>query len=229
MRRAFFAIATLVLSFASASAGLVYNVKACTPGVDCTIGSHGTSSGSGPSNADFRTFFSTQLGVDLSSDTFTWSTASNANGYMFGHVDDTTFNIHTAYLWNGSSLQCCTLDEPYAITDGNDHNLFIGIDPAGVSNAGQPLSPAFLAGPGGPMGLAPVDYTLTAAALALIGDAWGSVQFQNIDNANVILASWDGPTGWLLFTPETTVPAPEPAAALLLVPALLMMRRVRRR
>jgi hypothetical protein len=224
MRRAIFAFATLVLSVASASAGLVYNVKACTPGVACTIGSHGTSSGSGPSNTDFRTFFSTQLGVDLSSDTFTWSTASNANGYMFGHVDDATFNIHTAYLWNGSSLQCCILDDPYAITDGNDHNLFIGIDPADVSNAGQPLSPAFLAGPGGPMGLAPVSYTLTPEAAALIGDLWYTVAFQSIDNNNVILASWLG--GTLLFTPVAT---PEPAAALLLLPALLMVGRFRRR
>jgi hypothetical protein len=225
MRRAIFSIATLVLSVASASAGLVYNAKVCTPGVNCTIGSHGTSSGSGPSNADFRTFFSTQLGVDLSSDNFTWETKSNANGYFFGHVDDATFNIHTAYLWNGSSLQCCTLDEPYAITDGNDHNMFIGIDPAGVSNAGQPLSPAFLAGPGGPLGLAPLSYTLTPEALALIGDAWLSVAFQSIDNSNKILASWSG-SGMLLFTPVAT---PEPAAALLLLPALLMMRRFRRR
>jgi hypothetical protein len=224
MRRAIFAMATLVLSLASASAGLVYNAKACTPGVDCTIGSHGTSSGSGPSAADFRTFFSTQFGVDLSSDTFTWETKTNANGYFFGRVDDTTYNIHTAYLWNGSSLQCCLLDEPYAITDGNDHNMFIGIDPADVSNDGQPISPAFLAGPGGPMGLAPVSYTLTPEATALIGDLWYTVVFQSIDNSNTILASWAG--GALLFTPVAT---PEPAAALLLLPALLMMRRFRRR
>lgn len=227
MRRAIFAMATLILSLASASAGLVYNAKACTPGVDCTIGSHGTSSGTGPSNADFRTFFTTHLGVDLSSDNFTWTTASNANGYVFGHVDDTTFNIHTAYLWNGSSLQCCTLDDPYAIADGNDHNIFIGTDLYGVSNAGQPIFPAFLAVPGGPDALTPLDYALTPAAEALIGDAWFTVVFQSIDNSNTILASWAGPTGWLLLTPDASVP--EPAAALLLVPALMMMRRFRRR
>ena len=231
MRRAIFVITMLVLGLAPASAGMGYDARACTPGFDCAIGSHGTSSGSGPSNADFRTFFTTNLGVDLSSDNFTWTMASNANGYVFGHVDDTTFNIHTAYLWNGSSLQCCTLDDPYAITDGNDHDIFIGTDLAAVSNAGQPLFPAFLAGPSGPDALAPIDYALTPAAEALIGDAWFSVVFQSIDDDNVILASWAGPTGWLLFTPGTIIspaPAPEPAAALLLLPALLLMRRLRR-
>lgn len=227
MRRAIFLIAVLVLvlSLAPASAGLVYNVRTCTPGVDCTIGSHGTSSGSGPTNADFQTFFEKLLGVDLSSETFTWNTKSNANGYIFGRVDGPDFSISTSYLWNGSSLLCCWLDDPYAITDGNDHNIFIGTDPNGISNFGQPLLPAFLAQPGGPMGLTPLDYSLTPEALTLIGDAGYTIVFQSIDNSDKILASWSGP-GMLLFTPVAT---PEPAAALLLLPALLMMRRFRRR
>jgi hypothetical protein len=223
MRRAIFAIATLVLCLAPASAGLVFNARICTSDVDCTIGSHGTSSGAGPSNADFQTFFEALLGGDLSSDIFTWDKNSNANGYIFGRVDDAYFGIHTFYLWNGSKLLCCWLDEPYAITDGNDHNMFIGVDPNGISNAEQPIAPAFLAGPGGPMGLAPISYTLTPEAAALIGDLWYTVVFQSIDNNNVILATWA--RGTLLFTPGAT---PEPAAALLLLPALVMMRRFRR-
>jgi hypothetical protein len=224
MRGAIFAIATLVLSLVPASAGLVYDARTCTPGADCTIGGHGTSSGAGPGNADFQTFFEALLGVDLSSETFTWNVKSNANGYLFGRVDDPGFSISTSYLWNGSSLLCCWLDDPYAITDGNDHNLFIGTDPNGISNLGQPISPAFLAEPGGPMGLAPLDYTLTPEAMALIGDLGYTVVFLSIDNSNVILASWAGP-GALLLTPVAT---PEPAAALLLLPALLMARRFRR-
>lgn len=219
------------LSTGPAAAMILYDAFPCTPGIDCIFGSHGTSSGSGPANADFQNFFAAQLGFDTSSDVFTWSESSNANGYYFGHVDDHQFAIHTAYLWNGSTLLCCTLDDPYAITDGNDHNLFIGDDPYGVSNAGQFLYPAFLAMPGGPYGLPPADYALTPPAMALIGDNWWSVQFEAIDNGDRILARWDGPTGWLVLVPEfkACCSAPEPATALLLAPLLAGVVARRRR
>lgn len=210
-----------LLSVGQASATILYDAHPCTPGVDCTVLGHGTSSGSSPGNGDFQTFFAAQLGFDTSSDMFSWTEFTNANGYYFGHVDDSDFGIHTAYLWNGSSMLCCTLDDPYAIADGNDHDLFIGEDLYFVSNAGQPLYPAFLAGPGGPDGLPPVSYALTPAALALIGDNWWSVQFLAIDNNDSILASWTG--GWLQFDRGTISPnpdVPEPATALLLAPLL---------
>jgi hypothetical protein len=220
----------LMACAAPAAPVLVYDAAACVPGINCTIGGHGSSPGSGPANSDFQTFFSAQFGIDLSGDSFTWTTASNANGDAFGHVDDTDFGIHTAYLWNGSAVLCCTLDDPYAIADGNDHDHFIGEDLYGVSNSGQPLFPAFLAGPGGPEAMAPLDYALSPEATALIGDIWWSVRFVAIANDDTILATWGGPTGWLIFTPGGAAPSvPEPVSILLLVPALAAMRRRLRR
>jgi len=211
---------------------LFYHVRACTPGIDCDVAPHATAPGSpGPTNADFQQFYGTKLGVDLSGDTFAWSASTNANGYWFGSVNDTTDGIRTSYLWHTDRFVCCTIDEPYLIVDGNDSNLFIGTDMNGASNAGQPLYPAFIASPGGPTALPPFDYGLTLDSLKLVGNNMWSVRPVAIDDGERILASWNGPTGWLEFDPVDFRPPllPEPATALLAVPFVLILLRFRRR
>lgn len=221
-----FAIAFVACLFAApAGASMLYDVHSCTPGVNCAVGSHGTSPGVGPTNADFRMFFTTQLGVDLSSDNFTWTMGSNANGYVFGTVDDTDDNIHTSYLWNSGGLMCCTVDAPYSVVDGNDHDLFIG---AGAWNQSSPQWPwdAFIVSPGGPFALTAVPFDLTPHGMSVVGADLLSVQFTAIDNADRILAQWS--QGWLEFD-SVAAAVPEPASLLLLAPALLALRRRRTR
>jgi len=221
--------AVLVVVSAHAMPALTYHVRACTPGVDCYVSAHGTAPGSpGPANADFRRFYGALLGVDLSGDAFTWTTATNADGYWFGSVDDTADDIHTSYLWLTDHFLCCAIDAPYAIVDGNDRNFFLGIDGNGVSNANQPLSPAFLAQAGGPFALPPVPYGLLPASWNLIGSDAASVRFVAIDDGDRILATWD--RGWLEFDPVAFDPVPEPVTAWLILPLVLMLfarRRVR--
>jgi hypothetical protein len=223
-------VVLVVLVFSPTRAGPVYDIVECTLGISCNIGSHGSSLGMGPSNADFQAFYSANLGVDLSGDTFAWSQASNGNGDTFGHVDDTDYGIHTAYLWSGSSMLCCTIDDPYVIVDGNDFGLFIGNDISFTSNAGQPVYPGFLAGAGGPFALTPWDYGLTSEARDfLAANNYPPISFVAIDDNAVILAQWQ--SGWLKFVPliVTNPSVPEPAGVLLLLPALLLVRRFRRR
>lgn len=226
-----FAAAALTLAAHAGPVKLYYDAVPCTPGMDCFIAPHGTSPGSAaPTNTAFQQFFGTELGMDLSGDTFTWSQATNGNGYWFGSVDDGAHSIHTSYLWLNDHFLCCTADAPYGIVDGNDHNFFIGNDPNGVSNAGQPLFPAFIAQPGGAFALPPLEYGLSPKTLKLLGGDMYSVRFVAIDDGDRILANWDGPTGWLEFLPADFTPpsVPEPATALLTVPALLLFLRRRR-
>jgi len=219
------AFCALLLLPAQATPSLWYHARACTPGVDCDVSSHGTASGSpAPTNADFQQFFGAELGVDLSGDSFVWSTATNANGDRFGSVDDAANGIHTSYLWQNDHFVCCTIDEPYEIADGNDRGLFIGLDENGASNSGQPIFPAFLAEAGGPLALTPFDYGLTPDSLAFIGNDASSVRFLAIDDGDRILASWS--RGWLEFDVVEFNPVPEPATAWLILPvALLLLSR----
>ncbi|GAA0534201.1 hypothetical protein FHS83_003029 [Rhizomicrobium palustre] len=209
---------------APASAALLYDAHSCTPGISCAVTSHGSSLGTGPSNADFQSFFAANLGFDTSADTFTWTASSNANGYFFGNVSDSQYAINTSYLWNSSGVICCTIDEPYAIADGNDHNLFIGSDIYGQSGQ-QYLWAEFIANPGGTFALTGIPLQLTPQAYSMLGADLISVQFLAIDNSDRILARWS--QGWLEFDPASSSNPgiPEPATALLALPLLLLLRR----
>lgn len=225
-----FAVAIL-LEIHPASA-YVYDVHPCTPGIDCPDMTHSDSSPAPPpTNADFQNFYGAQLGFDLSGDSFTW-TGKAVNGYWFGLVDDTSFGIHSSYLWNGSTVLCCTMDEPYQIVDANYVGLFVGNDIYGYSNAGQPVYPGFLAGPGGPYALPPVEFALTAEGtdyLASLGNP--PIRFVAMGDAYDMLGQWDG--GYLLFSANDDggplARAPEPVSALLLLPGLALLRRFKRR
>jgi hypothetical protein len=222
-----FATALSMLAAHADTVKFYYEAVPCTPGVDCFITPHGTSPASpAPTNVAFQQFFGTKLGMDLSGDTFSWSQSTNGNGYWFGTVGDGAHGIHTSYLWLGDHFLCCTIDAPYDIVDGNDHNFFIGIDANGVSNAGQPLFPAFIGVPGGTFALTPLDYSVTPDTLALLGGKIDSVRMVAIDDGDRILATWDGGTGWLEFLPaEFTPGVPEPATIWLLAPVALISLR----
>lgn len=197
---------------------MLYDAHACVLGVTCHVAGHGTASGPGPTNQDFFDFFSQYIFVSPADGNFSWETKSNKRGDWFGLVDGPD-GIHTSYVWHGGKVLCCLLDEPYTITDGNDHGLFIGEDIYGTSNSGQPFYPTFLAVQWGPYALAPVSYALTAHAWSVTG---GWADFVSIDDKDRILAI-GGPTGWLEFDP-----VPEPATALILAPLLAFAFRRRR-
>ena len=220
-----FALAVIALRPADA---IVYDAYACTLGVDCFDISHSVPGTPGPTNADFQAFYGAQLGLDLSGDTFTWTSHTAPTGDWFGVGDDFSAGIHAAYLWHDGAIVCCTLDDPYEIIDGNILGVFVGSDVYGVSNAGQPLYPAFVATVGGPAGLVPIDYQLSEQAMAFLSpdNDFHPVTFVGVPDGYGILAHWD--FGYFELGPAEGPPlahAPEPASALLLLPVLAVLRR----
>lgn len=218
-----FALGVMTLQPADARA---FDAYACILGIDCIDVSHTPGSSTGPANADFQDFYGTQLGRDLSGDAFTWTSTVTPIGDWFGKADDFNAGIHATYLWHDGAIICCTLDEPYTIIDGNLLGEFVGYDPNGISNAGQPLFPAFFAFAGGPTALAPMEYELSDEAMAFLSPdgAFHPVDFVGIQDGYGILAHWD--FGYFNLVPAEGPPLasdPEPAGALILLPALVLL------
>jgi hypothetical protein len=209
----------LALFAQPAAAALLYDAHFCVRFVTCKVNDPTSFVPDSFSTGDVRGFLETHLGLDLSGAEMDLSNIrGNANGDVFGRVDIFEFGIHTQFAAHDGITVCCILDEPYEIVDENDNGLFVGYDPNGISNDGQPLYPAFLARVGGPDGLPPVPYLLTPNASELIH---GLTEFIAIDNENRILAQQFTPDGRLVASLELDPVIPEPPGALVMIPMLL--------
>jgi hypothetical protein len=195
------AIVFLASLFSStAHAELIYRIDPCSfqGGCQVTETQHGTGSSPGPTNADFVSFYSSIFPESITGPDpqFDWFiTGISADGTVIGEVlggNDVVSAFDTQFVFEGGSITCCTIDEPYRFFDINNNDLIVGGSPDEGSSG--LLSPAFLAqgGCGGEACEIPFNLTPTAAAYFSSSYPFGlpsDFAFVAIDNRNRILTS----------------------------------------
>lgn len=218
------------LSSRTAYAAPVYRIDPCSfqGGCQVTETQHGTGSSPGPTNADFVSFYSSTfpdsiIGPDPQFDGFI--TGISADGTVIGEVlggNDVISAFDTQFVFEGGSITCCIIDEPYRFFDINNNDLIVGGSPDEGSSG--LLSPAFLAQGGCEFSACEIPFNLTPSAAAYFAALYpfgrpSNFAFVAIDNRNRILTS----TGIQLD------PLPEPLTLSIfgagLIGAFVMRRR----
>jgi hypothetical protein len=150
---------------------------------------------------------------------FGWSVLdSSAGGVVIGRVSDFQNKIVTQFVFRGGVLYCCTLDEPFELTDINDDNIIIGM--AGISYVfGEfPLTaePSYGELPFTVHGL-PDDVPLVRPGNRLVSiDNQGMIVFAAAGGEKFILSP-----GWGEIPEEPPEPVPEPGFGVLVLLALV--------
>lgn len=190
-------------SIASADPAINFNMTACGSGIaPCDV----VATRRAPTAAELaglnQSAFLTYMAPLLNGQTgaFNWSiTDSSSSGFVIGSVSGPN-SIITQFVFHQGQVVCCSIDEPFRLSDINDNNYIVGFNPGG------PPGLLLYAPSLQPGSMTPINYSVSLDP-RVTASAFASVStFTAIDNNNRILGSirFGGPDFVITPTPEPT-------------------------